>query len=151
MKTMGLILTCMIVLLFGGCSEESGDAQLLIYRDVNGHEYRVKTVVGWRKRRDQILDGMQLAMGLLPDRSKLPALDVQITETFNGDGFTRLKLSFVAECNDRVPAYLFLPKHKNGRRSPAMFALHQTTEIGKYILHRVDLIQRYQPIQHYIS
>ena len=74
---------------------------------------------------------MQQAMGPLPDRSNLPPLDVQIEETFDGPTFTRYKLSFLADDNDRVPCYLFIPKGLDGRRVPGILALHQTTPLGK--------------------
>ena len=69
-------------------------------------------------------------MGPLPDRSKLPPLDVQIGERYAGDGFTRLKLSYASDEGDRVPAYLFLPQGRPERRA-AILALHQTTPFGK--------------------
>jgi acetyl esterase/lipase len=75
---------------------------------------------------------MQEAMGPLPDRSKLPPLDVQVAEQVDGDGFVRLSLTYLAEGTDRVPAYLLLPKDRPARRRvAAMLALHQTTSIGK--------------------
>ena len=104
--------------------------QLLVWRDAAG-EHPVKTPEDWARRRAHILLGMQQAMGPLPDRSHLPPLDVQVLETYNGTTYTRLKLSFVAEPGDRVPAYLFLPKGLDGRRVPGILALHQTTPLGK--------------------
>lgn len=71
-------------------------------------------------------------MGKLPDRSKLPPLDVKIGECVDKDGFVRIAITYLAEENDRVPAYLFLPKDRPaGRRVPAILALHQTTPLGK--------------------
>ena len=78
-----------------------------------------------------MLSGMQQAMGRLPDRSNLPPLDVKISETYDGLNFTRYKLSFAGDQNDRVPCYLFVPKGLDGRRAPGILALHQTTTIGK--------------------
>ncbi len=69
-------------------------------------------------------------MGPLPDRTKLPPLDVQVSEQYAGDGFTRLKLSYASDEGDRVPAYLFIPQSRSGRRA-AVLALHQTTPLGK--------------------
>jgi hypothetical protein len=70
-------------------------------------------------------------MGPLPDRKNLPPLDVIVSETFECEEFKRLKLSFAAESNDRIPAYLFIPKDTSPKSFPAMVALHQTVEIGK--------------------
>jgi putative membrane-bound dehydrogenase-like protein len=74
---------------------------------------------------------MQEAMGPLPDRLKLPALDVKVTGETKGDGFTRVTLTFVAEGTDRVPADLYLPAAAKGKRLPAVLALHQTSPLGK--------------------
>lgn len=107
-------------------------SRLMVYWQADGQARPVNTEADWAIRRRQILQGMEAAMGPLPDRSKLPPLDVQVTERVAGDGFARQKISFVAEPGDRVPAYLFLPAARTpGRRVPAMLALHQTTGIGK--------------------
>lgn len=103
---------------------------LRVYQDATG-EHLIKTPADWAKRRAACLEGMQQAMGKLPDRSHLPPLDVQISETFEAPTFTRYKLSFAADQGDRVPCYLFVPKGLNGKRVPGILALHQTTNIGK--------------------
>jgi len=78
---------------------------------------------------------MQAAMGPLPDRSKLPPLDVQISERVQRSGYTRLTISFVAEKDDRVPAYLYVPdQHGEPERRPAVLALHPTHAIGKGVV-----------------
>lgn len=107
--------------------------KLLTYNDKAGNPQDVKTPADWQTRRAHILKGMQRAMGLLPSREeeKLPPLDVQIKEQTDGDGFLRIKLSYLAEAGDRVPAWLFLPRPAATERRPAMLALHQTTKIGK--------------------
>ena len=105
--------------------------QLTTYIDGAGREQPIKTREDWAVRRKHILAGMQAAMGKLPSREHLPPLDVQIVETVPGKGFTRLKISFVAEAGDRVPAHLFLPEAAKIKPAPAMLALHQTTAIGK--------------------
>ncbi len=103
---------------------------LRVWRDADG-EHRIETAEDWAKRRAHFLQGMQEAMGKLPDRSQLPPLDVKISETYDGLNFTRYKLSFAGDQNDRVPCYLFVPKGLDGRRVPGILALHQTTAIGK--------------------
>jgi dienelactone hydrolase len=106
-------------------------SKLLVYLDENNRERPVRTRDDWARRRMHILEGMQQAMGPLPDRTKLSPLDVKVDEEVLGDGVTRRKITFVAEGTDRVPAYLFLPRRVGGERLPAMLALHQTTGIGK--------------------
>ena len=74
-------------------------------------------------------------MGKLPDRSKLLPIDVQVTERVEGDGYTRLTISFAAEEGDRVPAHLYLPAgQKPGERRAAMLALHPTSPLGKGVV-----------------
>jgi dienelactone hydrolase len=57
-------------------------------------------------------------------------LDVRISETIDEPQYVRKKLSYASEPTDRVPAWLLLPKAKNGTR-PAALCLHQTVKIGK--------------------
>jgi len=110
----------------------SDHSRLLVYRDQDGHEHPVRTPEDWATRRHHILLGMQEAMGELPDRTNLVPLDVRVSDRVEGDGFTRLTLSFAAEEGDRVPAYLYLPAgRKKGERVAAMLALHPTSPLGK--------------------
>jgi len=110
-------------------------SRLLVYRDAGGGEHPVKTPEDWAIRRRHILAGMEEAMGPLPDRSKLPPLDARVIEQIEGDGFVRLKISFVAEADARVPAYLYLPGGRTpANHAPAMLALHPTSSIGKDVV-----------------
>src|SRR5258708_7969920 len=110
-------------------------ARLMVFRDADNVEHAVRTREDWLKRRKHVLAGMEQAMGPLPDRSKLPPLDVRVAETIEGDGYTRLTISFVAEEGDRVPAYLYLPANRpKDERRPAMLALHPTGAAGKGIV-----------------
>ncbi|MEX2315588.1 MAG: PVC-type heme-binding CxxCH protein [Pirellulales bacterium] len=108
----------------------SDHRQLQVWRDAAG-EHPVKSPEDWARRRAHIVLGMQQAMGKLPDRTILPPLDVRVEETFDGPTFNRQKLTFLSEGNDRVPAYLFIPKGLGGKRVPGILALHQTTPLGK--------------------
>ncbi len=110
-------------------------ADLMVYQDANGDLKPVKTAKDWAKRREQILAGMQKAMGPLPARSRVPAFDGKVLDRQQGNGFERQTISFSAEGQDRITAYLFLPasRGKNERR-PAMLALHPTGALGKGIV-----------------
>ena len=79
---------------------------------------------------------MQQAMGKLPDMSDLPDLDMQTTETFEGDSYTRLTIHFKAAENEIVPAYLYIPfRARRGEKLPAMLVLHGTArKIGKQVV-----------------
>ena len=103
---------------------------LLFYIDANGKIQSVNAAADWHKRRAHILANMQLVMGCLPDTSKKVPLDVQVLEEVNLDRVTRQKITFAAEKNDRVPAYLLIPSELPGK-APAMLCLHQTTRVGK--------------------
>ncbi|HEY3967062.1 MAG TPA: PVC-type heme-binding CxxCH protein [Planctomycetaceae bacterium] len=112
-------------------------ANVMVYRDEAGREHPVNSPADWLKRRAHIVAGMEQAMGPLPDLSKLPPLDVRIDEskTYNGEGYTRLTLSYAAEAGDRVPAYLYLPSNRpKDEGLPAMLALHPTGPQGKGIV-----------------
>ncbi|MCX7428473.1 MAG: alpha/beta fold hydrolase [Planctomycetia bacterium] len=105
---------------------------LSVYRDASGVMRPIRSPADWAIRRGHILAGMQEAMGPLPDRSNLPPMDVQVKQRLEGDGFTRLTLSFVPEAGDRLAAYLYLPTGAGpSDRRPAMLALHQTSMLGK--------------------
>ncbi|MBX6315765.1 MAG: alpha/beta fold hydrolase [Isosphaeraceae bacterium] len=69
-------------------------------------------------------------MGPLPGGERRVRLDEQVIEEIDEPGFVRQKLTYASEPDDRVPAWLLLPKKGEGRR-PAVLCLHQTVPIGK--------------------
>jgi dienelactone hydrolase len=73
---------------------------------------------------------MELAMGPLPDDSRKVPLDVKILDEVKENKYTRIKLTYAAEKDDRVPAYLLIPHERKGKL-PAVLCLHQTINIGK--------------------
>ncbi len=84
----------------------------------------------WVVRRERILANVQLVMGPLPDeRDKVP-LDVKVSEVVELPHYIRKKLTFAVEKDDRVPAYLLIPKRREGKL-PGVLVLHQTIAIGK--------------------
>ena len=108
-------------------------AQLRMYLDAAGRQHPLERPADWAIRREHILAGMTAAMGPLPDRSHLPALDLR-TDPQNDvltDGVRRQTISFASGDGDRVTAYLYVPPHRPGEHLPAMLALHQTSTIGK--------------------
>ena len=105
-------------------------AKLLVYIGDDGKEHPVQTAADWAKRRAHILENMQLVMGALPNASKKVLLDVQVLAEEKLPAFTRKKITFAVEKNDRVFAYLLIPHNLKGK-SPAMLCLHQTIAIGK--------------------
>lgn len=86
-------------------------------------------------QRSQILESMESAMGKLPDRSNLPALDLQIIDSLKEDNYTRLTISFTAAENEQVPAYLYVPHQKGPQeKHAAMLVLHGTGDLGKQLV-----------------
>jgi hypothetical protein len=110
-------------------------ANLLEYYEGDGKPEPVSTPADWYKRRKHILEGMQLAMGNLPERHDLLDLDVEILNETRGNGFIRQSITFACEPGDRIPALLYIPtdipKDKN---LPAILALHPTGVLGKLIV-----------------
>ena len=79
--------------------------------------------------RQQILAGMQLVMGPLPQQSKR-SLKIRELSRTEQPTFTCTKIQYRSEPGDFVDAYLLLPKQLK-RQAPAMLCLHQTIKIGK--------------------
>lgn len=123
------------ILLFTVCTLPAHGQDLLSYRDATGLEKPVKTFEEWQVKRLQILEGMQKAMGKLPDRSDLPALDMQISDSLKEESYTRYTISVAVAENERVPAYLYVPFQRDGpQKLPAMLVLHGTGDLGKQLV-----------------
>jgi hypothetical protein len=106
--------------------------KLLVVRAGSGAEQPVATPGDWRVRRAHILAHVQEVMGPLPGGERRVPLDVQTSATFDEPRYVRHKITFASEPNDRVPAWLLVPKEAGaGGRHPAVLCLHQTTAIGK--------------------
>jgi dienelactone hydrolase len=105
-------------------------AHLLIYKDAEGNDRPVRSPADWARRREHILLNMQLVMGPLPDPCRRVPLDMQIIDEVPLPGCTRRKITFAAEGNDRVPAYLLFPEDLPGK-APAMLCPHPSGPRGK--------------------
>src|SRR5437762_12367819 len=106
------------------------DNDLLTYLDPEGHEHPITRPADWDKRRKAILTHIQEVMGPLPDASRKVPLDLQVNEVVQTPHYVRKKITYAAEKDDRVPAYLLIPLDRKGKL-PAMLCLHQTVAIGK--------------------
>jgi dienelactone hydrolase len=84
---------------------------------------------GWERARERTLAAMQEVMGPLP-RPRPGPLAIEVLEDLELPRYRRRKITFLAERQDRVPAYLLLPKAPR-TGAPAALCLHQTTRIGK--------------------
>ena len=93
---------------------------LLQYTDDEGRAHEVRTPEDWAIRRAHILANMQLVMGGMPGDDHRVPLDVEVTDEYNGPRFTRRLITFAVEPDDRVPAYLFIPKGVEARAPDAV-------------------------------
>ncbi len=104
---------------------------LLWYKDDAGKLQSVKTEKDWARRAAHIRANMELVMGRLPEKSKLP-LDVKTGETTKLRHYTRQHVSFVTEEGDRVPGWLLIPHGASEKeRCPAMICLPGSSVPGK--------------------
>ncbi|HEX5105396.1 MAG TPA: FG-GAP-like repeat-containing protein, partial [Pirellulaceae bacterium] len=112
----------------------------------------------WRPRKEAIVAGMVQVMGALPDLARRVPLDVKIESREETPDYVRIKLTYVPEPGDRVPALLLVPKSvplakdgikrdviattgrgnvsgattgRGNARAPAMLCLHPTNPDGK--------------------
>src|SRR5262245_47495433 len=103
----------------------SDKTNLLIYRDSEGKNHSITSPDQWEIRRRHILTNMQEVMGPLPAASHKVSFDAQVSEETATSLYVRKKLTFAVESNDRVPAYLLIPRARK-TRLPAVLCLHQT-------------------------
>jgi putative membrane-bound dehydrogenase-like protein len=104
-------------------------SNLLFYMD-GGKSVPVRSAADWSKRRADIVENMQLVMGPLPDAKRKVDLAMQVEETTELPKVIRKRITFAVEKDDRVSAYLLIPKQAK-KKVPAILCLHQTTTLGK--------------------
>lgn len=80
--------------------------------------------------RPEILARLAEVMGPLPGDEKRVPIQVETLATETLDGCRRIRLQYLAEPGDWVPAYLFIPNQLEGQ-APGVLCLHQTTSLGK--------------------
>ncbi|MDB6027997.1 MAG: putative dienelactone hydrolase [Verrucomicrobiales bacterium] len=87
-----------------------------------------KSIGDWKKRRVEILNGMQQIMGPVPGKEKRCALDVKIEEETDCGTYVRRLITYQSEPGSRVPAYLLIPKVAltNKKKCQAVLCLHPT-------------------------
>ncbi|MFO0878171.1 MAG: alpha/beta hydrolase family protein [Gemmataceae bacterium] len=106
---------------------------LLWYKDDAGKLQPVKTERDWARRAAHIRANMELVMGRLPEKSKLP-LDLKIGETTKLRHYTRRHVTFVVEEGDRLPGWLLIPHGASEKeRCPAVICLPGSSAPGKDI------------------
>ena len=127
---------------------------LLINHGRRAEVLPVKSKADWKKRRSEILAGMQEVMGPLPGKEKRCPLEMKVEREVDCGSYSRQLISFAAEPGSRVPAYLLVPKNATPRaKRPAILALHPTdmeyghrvvveTLRSHYRAYAVDLVER---------
>lgn len=105
---------------------------LQYYTAPDGKRAPVRNVNEWMRRREQILAGIEEAMGPLPNPRRPVPLDVQVIEEHQEDGYVRRKVAYhTDDPNKRVRAWLLVPTEKSTEKRPAVLCLQQTTPNGK--------------------
>lgn len=105
---------------------------LMVYRGTDGKPAPVKSVDDWKKRRLEIIAGMESVMGKLPGDEKRCDFDVKVEEEVDGGSFVRRRITYASEPNSRTPAYLLIPKTCLGdspKPAPAVLCLHGTNNV----------------------
>ncbi|MFN9720236.1 MAG: PVC-type heme-binding CxxCH protein, partial [Planctomycetota bacterium] len=146
------LVCCTETLPNAGAQETSGagglkHSDLSQYVSEDGSLRPVQNAVDWEKRRKQILQGAQEAMGPLPPRDNLPAFDIRITEDVRRLNTRRLTMTIQSEANDRLPLDLYLPPSMAdlpdvhdllhavaAKKVAGVVALHPTGPPGKRIV-----------------
>jgi dienelactone hydrolase len=110
------------------------DHQDLLYSlDDQGRREPVDSIEDWEQRRAHVVAHMESVMGDVPRPLEPVPLDVQVQETTElENGLVRQHITYHTDRIDqRIAAYLFIPRHADGAKLPAMLCLHQTTTVGK--------------------
>src|SRR5215213_1052375 len=88
-----ILIVAISALAAGPLPPEKQDHQHPAVLRMESGEQKVDDAEKWAARRQMILEGAQQVMGKLPDRAKLPPLDVKIGDGELYDGFTRVPLT----------------------------------------------------------
>jgi len=123
---------------------------LLRFLDASGSGHVVATAADWEKRRGLILAGMASVAGPFPDESRRVSLDPEVVEEADCGTYLRRLVTYRAEADSRVPAYLCIPKSAltEGASVPAVLCLHPTDNV---VGHGVAVGLGGKPGRHYAA
>jgi dienelactone hydrolase len=79
----------------------------------------------WPTHRERILQGVRRVLGPMP-KETVP-LDPQVISEEDCGSYVRRKMSIRVQPDDRMPAYLLVPKNLNRRKVPAVVCFYGTT------------------------
>ena len=111
--------------------------KLLMFRGDDGSVKPVKTADDWKKRRIEIVNGMQAVMGKFPGDDRRVALDVKIVEESDTGEYVRRLITYQSEPGARTTAYLCIPKDVlvGKRKAAAVLCLHPTdSKVGHKVV-----------------
>jgi dienelactone hydrolase len=83
------------------------------------------TADNWPDHRERIIAGVWKVLGPMPNEK--PALEPRVVSEVDCGTYLRRKVSIQVQPGDRMPAYLLIPKGRNGRRAPAVVCFYGTT------------------------
>ncbi len=107
-------------------TERLSRTNLMVFRAKDGSVKPVRTIQNWLARRAGVVRGMERIMGPLGDAYK-GALAVEVQAETQCDGYLQKLITYVAEPDSRVPAYLLVPDDASRKnRRPGVLVLHST-------------------------
>ncbi len=131
---------CWLVLLAQSSAQQNttrfykDKADLLYYLNDQSEPVRIHDQDGWSRRRQHILQNMQIVMGPLRASKNQVSAAMRVESETVLDKIIRKKISFAVEDGDRLTAWLLVPRSITAQARncyPAALCLHQTTAIGK--------------------
>lgn len=84
-------------------------ANVMVIKDESGRERPVKDAFDIGQRRAQTLAALQGSIGVLPDSSQRPPLDIKVLTETKADNYIRQKITFAVDLKSRMSAELFIP------------------------------------------
>jgi len=109
--------------------------ELLVYYDEDDLFQPIAKPEHFKKKRQQIIDGMLQGMGQLPDRptrSSLEDFDIRVVDSQVRGRYTKKTISFEAARGEVVHAFLYEPLNKKpGEKRPGVVGMHPTGQAGK--------------------
>lgn len=108
------------------------DSSVVTWTTEIGQLRRISSKAEWNRRRQEIVDNVQLVMGNLPRPEYPVELDPKVVSTTVDGNILRKKVSYhTDDASKRVTAWLLAPNKPASSARPAILCLHQTTRVGK--------------------
>jgi Prolyl oligopeptidase family len=91
-------------------SDANNHRDLTYFVGTDGQPQPIQSVADWQLRRTHILNGLQQAMGALPDRTALGPVQYQVLTEVHEEKYTLKKLELQVGHGDKLLAWLLVPK-----------------------------------------